>query len=98
MRTYTESEHRAAEDKILRDMDRLELVGGGQGRSSDEVKASAGSGAAIVLVLIVCVVLAALTLPQAGCGVVGGLGDDLRQWSLGIRGSVQSGPTSEPGR
>ena len=95
MRTYTESEHRAAEDKILRDMDRLELVGGGQGRSSDEVKAAAGSGAAIVLVLIVCVVLAVIV---GGCGTVAGFGDDLRQWSLGIRGSVQSGPTSEPGR
>ena len=85
---YTESEHRAAENRIIRDLDRVELVGGGQGRSSDEVKASAGSGAAIVLVLIVCVVLAVIV---GGCGTVAGFGDDLRQWSSGIRGSVQQG-------
>lgn len=84
---YTESEHRAAENRIIRDLDRVELVGGGQGRSSDEVKASAGSGAAIVLVLIVCVVLAVIV---GGCGTVAGFGDDLRQWSSGIRGSVQN--------
>lgn len=95
MRGYSDSECRRAENRILQDMDRLELVGGGQGRSSDEVKASAGSGAAIVLVLIVCVVLAVIV---GGCSTVAGFGDDLRQWSLGIRGSVQSGPMSEPGR
>ena len=85
MRTYTESEHRAAEDKILRDMDRLELVGGGQGRSSDEVKAAAGSGAAIVLVLIVCVVIAVIV---GGCGTVAGFGRDLAAISDGVRAEM----------
>ena len=86
MRTYTESEHRAAEDRLKIDMDRLELVGGGQGRSPEDVQADAGSGLAIFLV---CLVLAGLCLLAGGCGTIGGFGDDLRQWSDGIRGSVQ---------
>ena len=86
MRTYTESEHRAAEDRIKIDMDRLDLVGGGQGRAPEDVQADAGSGLAIFLV---CLVLAGLCL-LARCGVVRGFGDDLRQWSDGIRSSVQS--------
>ena len=82
---YTESDHRAAENRILSDMDRIDLVKGGQGRSSESVQRDAGATLLIVLVLIVCVLFFTL----AGCGTIGGLGDDLRQWSDGIRGSVQ---------
>ena len=85
MRTYTESERRAAEDRLKIDMDRLELVGGGQGRSPESVQREAGATLALVLIVLAGILFFTL----AGCGTVGGLGDDLRQWSDGIRGSVQ---------
>jgi len=84
MSGYTDNEHRDAMEKMRRDMDRIELVGGGQGRSSDEVKASAGSGLAIFLVFVV---IAALVL-MSGCGTVAGFGRDLTAVSEGVRAEM----------
>lgn len=84
MRLY-DAKDRAAEDRLWADMHRLDLVGGGQGRSSDEVKASAGSGAAILLVAIVCIVLAVII---GGCGTVAGFGRDLTAISDGVRAEM----------
>lgn len=86
MRKYTESERRAAENRIKIDMDRLNLVGGGQGRSPDEVKASAGSGLAILIVCIVAVILAPFVFP--GCATISGIGRDLTAVSEGVRAEM----------
>ncbi len=78
--TYGRTRDRDALNSIARDAG----IKGGQGRTPDELERS-GSLAATVLVIVACVLLAVVI---GGCGTVAGLGDDLRQWSDGIRGNV----------
>lgn len=84
MTGYTDQEDRAALERLRRDMDRIELVGGGQGRSPEEVQASTGAWLAILLVCAVLFVLSRL----AGCGTVAGVGRDLMDISNGVRAEM----------
>lgn len=81
MRGYTESENRRAENRILRDMDRLDMP---KVEPADEGGFWPTVG---MLALIAVLVFVCCAVP--GCGTVAGFGDDLSEWSNGIRGSVQ---------
>lgn len=82
---YTESERRRAENRILRDMDRIELVRGGQGRDAEDVRQGGKIGGWLLLIALGLGVLWLL----GGCGTVRGFGNDLSEWSDGIRNGVQ---------
>ncbi|MBK8246441.1 MAG: hypothetical protein IPK85_03445 [Gemmatimonadetes bacterium] len=81
LEAYTESERRRAENRILRDMDRLDMPK----TEPDE------GGLWPTIGMLVCIgILVLLCCAVPGCGTVAGFGNDLSEWSDGIRGSVQA--------
>ena len=83
MRGYTESECRRAENRILRDMDRIELAGG-QGRDAEDVRQSGSIWGWLLLIAVVVAFVGLL----AGCGTVAGFGQDLQAVSEGVRAEM----------
>ena len=80
LESYTESERRRAEDRILRDMDRIDMP---------QAEPEGGFwGTLAVLAIVAFLLFVCLAVP--GCGTVAGFGQDLAEWSDGIRGSVQA--------
>lgn len=78
MRGYSDSECRRAENRILRDLDRIELP-------PAEPESQAGTMVGLVL-LIGFLVAVCCMVP--GCGTISGLGADLQAAADGVRSEM----------